>query len=115
MCGNLRCGTGTVSRKLLTNSGIDNLIYDTIQTNHDESLLKQMQNEITSLMLALSEKYSSDDSNDTLVVHPSLFDSIKDNSSESGYSSKQVSSTSNDCSDSDWQLSQVKKCLCKIW
>ncbi len=94
--------------KVLTNSGVDNMIYDMIQTNHDESLLKQMRNEITSLMLALSEKYSSDDSNDTLVVHPSLFDSIKDDSSESGYSSKQVSSTSNDCSDSDWQLSQVK-------
>jgi hypothetical protein len=79
-----------------------------IQTNHDQSLLKHMQNKITSLMLALSEKYSSDDSNDTLVVHPSLFDLIEDNSSESGYSSKQVSSTSNDCSDSDWQLSQIK-------
>ena len=71
--------------KVLTNSGIDNLIYDMIQTNHDESLLKQMQNEITSLMLALSEKYSSDDIKDTLVVHPSLFDSIKDDTSESGY------------------------------
>jgi hypothetical protein len=82
--------------KVLTNSGINNLIYDMIQSNHDESLLKQMQNEITSLMLALSEKYSSDDSNDTLVVHPSLSDLIKDDSSESGYSSKQVSSMSND-------------------
>ena len=77
--------------KVLTNSGIDNLIYDMIQTNHDESLLKLMQNEITSLMLALSEKYSSDNSNDTLVVRPSLIDLIKDDSSESGYSSKQVS------------------------
>ncbi len=77
--------------KVLTNSGIDNLIYDMIQTNHDESLLKEMWNEITSLMLTLSENYSSDDSNNILVVHPSLFDLIKDNSSESGYSSKQVS------------------------
>ncbi len=59
-------------------------------------------------MLALLKKYSSDDSNDTLVFHPSLFDLIKDDSSESGYPSKQVSSTSNDCSDSDWQVSQVK-------
>jgi hypothetical protein len=59
-------------------------------------------------MLALLEKYSSEDSNDTLVVHPSLFDSIKDDSSESGYSSKQVFSLSNDSSESDWQLSQIK-------
>jgi hypothetical protein len=59
-------------------------------------------------MLALLEKYSSEDSNDTLVVHRSLFNSIKDDSSESGYSSKQASSTSNDCSDSDWWLSQIK-------
>jgi hypothetical protein len=67
-----------------------------------------MQNEVTSLMLTLSEKYSSDDSNDTLVVHPSLFDSIEEDSSESGYSSKQVSSMANDSSGSDWQLCQIK-------
>ncbi len=94
--------------KVLTNSGIDNLIHDMIQDNHDRSLVKQMRNEITSLMLALSEKYSSADIKDTLVVYPRLFDSIKDDSSESGYSSKQVSSSSNDSSDSDWQVSQIK-------
>jgi hypothetical protein len=94
--------------KVLSNSGIDNLIHDMIQKNHDPSLVKQMRNEITSLMQALSEKYSSDDIKDTLVVHPSPFDSIKDNSSESGYSSKHVSSSSNDSSDSDWQVSQIK-------
>jgi hypothetical protein len=42
------------------------------------------------------------------VVHPSLFDSIKDDTSESGYSSKQVSSSSSDSSDSDWQVSLIK-------
>ncbi len=62
--------------KVLINSGIDTLIHDMIQKNHDQSLVKQMQNEITSLMLALSKKFSSHDSNDTLVIHSSLFDSI---------------------------------------
>jgi hypothetical protein len=55
--------------KVFTNSGIDNLIHDMIQNNHDQLLVMQMQNEITSLMLALSEKYSSDDIKDTLVIH----------------------------------------------
>jgi hypothetical protein len=95
--------------KVLTNSGIDILIHDMIQTNQDQSLLKQMQNEITSLMLALSEKYSLVHSKDTIVVYPSLFDSIKDDSSNSGYSSKQLTSTSNDTSDSDWTLSHKRK------
>jgi hypothetical protein len=67
--------------KVLTNSGIDNLIHDMIQKNHDRLLVKQMRNEMTSLMLALLEKCTSDDIKDTLVVHPSLFDSIKDDTS----------------------------------
>ncbi len=61
--------------KVLTNSGINILIHDMIQTNQDQSLLKQMRNEITSLMSTLLEKYSSVDSiKDTVVVYPSLFD-----------------------------------------
>ena len=95
--------------KVLTNSGIDILIHDMIQTNQDQSLLKQMRNEITSLMLALSEKYLLVHSKDTIVVYPSLFDSIKDDSSNSGYSSKQLTSMSNDTSDSDWTLSHKRK------
>ncbi len=43
---------------------------------------------------------------DSLVVYPSLFHSINDNSSESGYSSNQVFSSMDDTADSDWQLSE---------
>ena len=41
----------------LTNSGIDILIHN--QANHDQSLTRKMRTEITSFMLALSEKYST--------------------------------------------------------
>ncbi len=43
---------------------------------------------------------------DSLVVYLSLFHSINDNSSESGYSSDQVFSSTYNTADSDWQLSE---------
>ncbi len=95
-------------KKVLTKSGIDGLIHEMIKNNQDWSLLNQLQKEITSLMLALSEKYSSECFNDSLVVYPSLFHSIKDDSSEPGHSSNQVSSSTSDTADSDWQLSKKK-------
>jgi hypothetical protein len=57
-------------------------------------------------MLALSEKYASECCMNSLVVYPSLFHSINDDSSESGYSSDQGFSSTNDTADSDWQLSE---------
>jgi hypothetical protein len=53
-------------------------------------------------MLALSEKYASECCMNSLVVYPSLFHLINDNSSESGYSSDQVFSSMDDTADSDW-------------
>ncbi len=38
----------------------------------------------------------------TLVIYPSLFHSIDEESSESGYSSSQVFSSMDDTADSDW-------------
>jgi hypothetical protein len=43
---------------------------------------------------------------DSLVVYPSLFHSINDDSSESGYSNNQVFSSTDDTADSDWQLTE---------
>jgi hypothetical protein len=65
--------------------------------------LKQLQKDITSLMLVLSEKYSSECFIDSLVDYPSVFNSIDDNSSDIGYFSNQASSLTNDTADSDWQ------------
>ncbi len=59
-------------------------------------------------MLALSEKDASECCMNSLVVYPSLFFSTNDNSSESGYSSDQVFSSTDDTADSDWQLSEKK-------
>jgi hypothetical protein len=42
----------------------------------------------------------------SLVVYPSLFRSINDNSSEFGYSSDEVFSSTDDTADSDWQHSE---------
>ena len=60
-------------------------------------------------MLALSEKYSVVHSAETMLVYPSLFDSIEDDSSNSGYSSKHELSTTNDTSDSTWTLKRKRK------
>jgi hypothetical protein len=46
--------------KLLTKAGFNNLIHEMIKNNEDQSFLKQLQKEITRLMLALSEKYASE-------------------------------------------------------
>ncbi len=78
----------------------------TIKNNQDWSLLKQLQKEITRLMLALSEKYASECCMSSSVVYPSLFHSINDDSSESDYFSDQVFSSTDDTADSDWQLSE---------
>jgi hypothetical protein len=80
-----------------------------IQKNQDRSLLNHLRNEITSLILALSQKTSSWCSDDALVVYPSLFHSTNDDSSESGYSSNQLSSSTNVTADSDWQFRGKKR------
>ncbi len=80
-----------------------------IQTNHDQSLTRKMRNEITSFMLALSEKYSTLHSAETTWMYPSLFDSIEDDSSNSGYSNKHEMSTTNDTSDSNWTQEKIKE------
>ena len=94
---------------VLTDSGIDNLIQKMIQANRDQSLTTKMRNEITSLILALSEKFSAVHSVETMLVYPSLFDSIEDDSSNSGYSSKHEMSTTNDTYDSAWMLKRKRK------
>ncbi len=99
------------STSVLTKSGFDNLINDMIKNNQNQWLLKQLPNEITRFMLVLSKKISSDCSMNTLVIYPSLFHSINEESSESGYSSSQVFSSMNDTADSDWQLSKKKMFL----
>jgi hypothetical protein len=98
-----------LSPRVLTKSGIENLIHEMMQKNQDRSLLNHLRNEITSLILALSQKKSSWCFDDALVVYPSLFHSINDDSSESGYSSNQLSSSSNITADSDWQLRGKKR------
>jgi len=80
-----------------------------MQKNQDRSLLNHLRNEITSLILALSQKKSSWCFDDAFVVYPSLFHSINDDSSESGYSSNQLSSSSNITADSNWQLRGKKR------
>ena len=85
----------------LTNSGIDILIHN--QANHDQSLTRKMRTEITSFMFALSEKYSTLHSAETILVYPSLFDSIQDDSS------KHELSTTNNTFDSNWTLKQKRK------
>ena len=92
--------------KVLTKTDFNDLIHEMIKNNQDHSLLKQLQKKITRLMLALSEKYASECCMNSLVVYPSLFHSINDNSSESGYSSDQAFSSTDDTADSDWQLSE---------
>jgi hypothetical protein len=98
-----------LSPRVLTKSDIENLINEMIQKNQDRSLLNHLRNEITSLILALSQKKSSWCFDDALVVYPSLFHSINDNSKESGYSSNQLSSSTNVTADSDWQLREKKR------
>jgi hypothetical protein len=63
---------------------------------------------LTSLMVVLSEKYSSECFIDSLVDYPSVFHSISDDSSDFGYSSNQASSLTKDTSDSDWQQTEEK-------
>ena len=112
-CG--KCASATIHRKaseIGAGKDLEGLIFTTSSGNKckdddmhkDWSLLNQLRKEIKSLMLALSQKYSSWCFNDVLVVYPSLFYSINDNSSESGYSSNQLSSSTNDTADSDWRL-----------
>ena len=94
--------------KVLIKSGIDELIHDMIKKNQDWSLVNELRRQITGLMLALSQKYSSECINDSLAVYPSLFDSINDDSTDSGITSSQLTLSSFDTADSDWQLSQKK-------
>jgi hypothetical protein len=57
-------------KKVLTKSGFNYLIHEMIKNNQDWSRLKQLQKEITRLMLALSEKYASECCMNSLVVTP---------------------------------------------
>ncbi len=98
-----------LSPRVLTKSRIENLIHEMMQKNQDRSLLNHLRNEITSLILALSQKTSSWCFDDAFVGYPSLFHSIHDDSSKSGYSSNQLSSSSNITADSDWQLRGKKR------
>jgi hypothetical protein len=93
---------------LLTKIGTCKSLHEMIKTNEDRSCLKQLQKDITSLMLVLSEKYSSECFIDSLVDYLSVFHSINDDSSVFGYSSNQVSSSTNDTADSDWQQTEEK-------
>jgi hypothetical protein len=77
-----------------------------IKTNEDRLCLMQLQKDITSLMLVLSEKYSSECFIDSLVEYPSVFHSINDDSSDFGYSSNQASSLTNGTADFDWQQTE---------
>jgi hypothetical protein len=79
-----------------------------IKTNENRSCLKQLRKDITSLMLILSEKYSSECFFASLVDYPSVFHSINKDSSDFGYSSNQASSSTDDTADSDWQQTEEK-------
>lgn len=95
---------------VFTDSGIDNLIQKLIQANRDHSLTTKMRYEITSLMVALSEKFLAVHSVETMLFYPSLFDSIEGNSSNSGYYSEHEMSTTNDTyDDSAWTLKRKRK------
>jgi hypothetical protein len=95
-----------LAEDVLTKTKICKLLREMIKTNEDRSCLKQLRNNIASLMLVLSEKYSSECFIDSLVDFPSVFHSINDDSSEFGYSSNQASSLTNDTADSDWQQTE---------
>jgi hypothetical protein len=61
---------------VLTKTGLCYLLHQMIESNEDRSSLKQLRNKITSLMLDLLQKYSSECLLDLLVEYPSLFHSI---------------------------------------
>ncbi len=109
MCDTLCSKTCSISGKVLTKSGIEDLIHDMMKKNEDRSVVNDLCREITRLMLALSQKYSSECFNDSLAVYPSLLDSINDDSSDSGYTSSQLTSSTINTADSDWQLSWKKR------
>ncbi len=69
---------------VLTKTDLCNLLHKMMESNEDRSSLKRLRNEITSLVLVLSEKYSSECLLDLLVDYPSIFHSICDDSSEFG-------------------------------
>jgi hypothetical protein len=48
------------SEDVLTKTGLGKLLHDMIKTNEERSCLKQLQKDITGLMLVLLEKYSSE-------------------------------------------------------
>ncbi len=90
----------------LTKTGICKLLHEMIKPNEDRLRLKQLRKDITSCMLVLSEKYSSECFIDSLVDYPSVFHSINDYSSDFSHSSKQASSSTDDTADSDWQQTE---------
>jgi hypothetical protein len=69
---------------VLTKTDLCNLLHKMMESNEDRSSLKPLQNEITSLMLVLSEKYSSEWLLDSLVDYLSIFHSICNDLTEFG-------------------------------
>ncbi len=69
---------------VLTKTDLCNLLHKMMESNQDRSSLNQLQNEITSLMLVLSEKYSSECLLDLPVDYSRIFHSICNDSSEFG-------------------------------
>jgi hypothetical protein len=69
---------------VLTKTDLCNLLHKMMESNKDGSSLKWLQNEITSFMLVLSKKYSSECLLDLLVDYPNIFNSICNDSSEFG-------------------------------
>jgi hypothetical protein len=90
---------------VFTKKGTCKVLHEMIKTNEDMSCLKQLQKDITSLILVLSEKYSSECFIDSLVDYPSVFHSIDNDSSDS---SNEASSSTDDTADSDWNQSVGK-------
>ncbi len=75
------------AQDILTKTGLVKLLHDMIKTNENRSCLKQLQKDLTSLMLVSLEKYSSKCFIDSLVDYPSVFHSTNNDTSDFGYSS----------------------------
>ena len=84
-------------------SSLNNLVLYLGQNNQDSLILKQMRSEITHLMHELSWKYSSVCVHDSQKNYPGLFHLSKDESSECGDSTKQVSVSTDDSATSIWR------------
>ena len=87
----------------VSESSLNNLVLYLGQNNQDSLILKQMRSEITHLMHELSWKYSLVCVHDSQKNYPGLFHLSKDESSECGDSTKQVSVSTDDSATSIWR------------